>query len=40
MPWEAIQAAREWGLHGTELLMKMGSDSEGLFGVIYAEEMH
>ncbi|HEX5909902.1 MAG TPA: acyl-CoA dehydrogenase family protein [Thermoleophilaceae bacterium] len=40
VPWEAIQAAREWGLHGTELLMQMGSDSEGLMGVIYAEEMH
>ena len=40
VPWEAIQAAREWGLHGTELLMKMGSDNEGLLGVIYAEEMH
>ncbi len=40
IPWEAIKAAREWKLHGTELLMRMGSDSEGLLGVIYAEELH
>jgi acyl-CoA dehydrogenase len=40
IPWEAIQAAREWKLHGTELLMRMGSDPEGLLGVIYAEELH
>jgi acyl-CoA dehydrogenase len=40
VPWEAIKAAREWGLHGVELLYKMGSDSEGILGVIYAEELH
>jgi alkylation response protein AidB-like acyl-CoA dehydrogenase len=40
VPWEAIKAAREWGLHGTEFLMKMGSDPDGLFGVIYSEELH
>jgi len=40
VPWEAIKAARDWGLHGTDFLMKMGSDPEGLFGVIYAEELH
>ena len=40
VPWEAIKAAREWKLHGVEHLMKMGSDPEGLFGVIYAEELH
>lgn len=40
IPWEAIEVAREWGLHGTELLMRMGADSEGMLGVIYAEELH
>ena len=40
VPWEAIEAAREWNLHGVELLMKMGSDPGGMFGVIYAEELH
>jgi len=40
VPWEAIKAAREWQLHGVDHLMKMGSDPEGLFGVIYAEELH
>jgi alkylation response protein AidB-like acyl-CoA dehydrogenase len=39
VPWEAIKAAREWGLHGTDFLMKMGSDPDGLFGVIYSEEL-
>jgi alkylation response protein AidB-like acyl-CoA dehydrogenase len=40
VPWEAIEAARAWGLHGTDLLMKMGSDPDGLYGVIYSEELH
>jgi len=40
VPWDVIKAAREWNLHGVEHLMKMGSDPEGLFGVIYAEELH
>ena len=40
VPWEVIKAAREWNLHGVEHLMKMGSDPGGLFGVIYAEELH
>ncbi|CAN5479643.1 acyl-CoA dehydrogenase family protein [soil metagenome] len=40
VPWEAIKAAREWGLHGIDHLYKMGSDPGGLFGVIYAEELH
>ncbi|MEK6228547.1 MAG: acyl-CoA dehydrogenase family protein [Actinomycetota bacterium] len=40
VPWEAIKAAREWGLHGLELIMKMGNDPDGMFGVIYAEELH
>jgi acyl-CoA dehydrogenase len=40
VPWEAIKAAREWRLHGVDLLQRMSSDPEGLFGVIYAEELH
>ena len=40
IPWEALEAAREWKLHGTDLLMRMGSDPEGMLGVIYAEELH
>jgi len=40
VPWEAIRAARAWGLHGVEHLYRMGSDPGGLYGVIYAEELH
>jgi acyl-CoA dehydrogenase len=40
VPWEAIKAARQWGLSGLEYLQKMGSDPDGLLGVIYAEELH
>ena len=40
VPCEAIKAAREWNLHGIEHIMAMGSDPEGLLGVIYAEELH
>lgn len=40
VPWEVIQEARAWKLHGTELLMRMGGDSEGMLGVIYSEELH
>jgi alkylation response protein AidB-like acyl-CoA dehydrogenase len=39
-PWEAIAAAREWGLHGIEHLQRMGNDPDGQFSVIYAEELH
>src|SRR5215211_3274551 len=39
-PWEVMKAAREWGLHGMEHLQRMGTDSDGQLGVIYAEEMH
>jgi acyl-CoA dehydrogenase len=39
-PWEAIKAAREWGLSGIENLQRMGSDSDGVLGVISAEELH
>ena len=40
VPWEAIQAAREWGLHGMDHLMRMGADPDGILPVIYAEELH
>jgi acyl-CoA dehydrogenase len=40
MPWDAMRQAREWGLHGVPQLERLGSDPEGMFGVIYAEELH
>jgi acyl-CoA dehydrogenase len=40
VPWEAIQAARDWGLHGLEHLQRMGGDQDGLLSCIYAEEIH
>jgi acyl-CoA dehydrogenase len=40
VPWEAIKAAREWGMHGMEHTIHMGSDPDGLLAVIYAEELH
>jgi acyl-CoA dehydrogenase len=39
-PWEVIREARERGLHGIEHLQRMGSDPDGVLGVIYSEEMH
>ena len=39
-PWEVIRAAREEGLHGIEHLRRMGSDPDGMYGVIGAEELH
>ncbi len=40
VPWELIREARRWDLHGLELLQKMATDPDGLFGVMYAEELH
>src|SRR3954469_19331216 len=40
VPWDAIKEARNWNLSGLEYIQKMGSDPEGLLGVIYAEELH
>jgi alkylation response protein AidB-like acyl-CoA dehydrogenase len=40
VPWEVIREARKWNLSGLEYIQKMGSDPEGLLGVIYAEELH
>ncbi|MGH2922549.1 MAG: acyl-CoA dehydrogenase family protein [Solirubrobacterales bacterium] len=39
-PWEVVAEARKWGLHGLDHLQRMGSDPDGQFGVIFAEEMH
>jgi acyl-CoA dehydrogenase len=39
VPWEAIRAAREWGLYGLEHLQRMATDSDGLLSCIYAEEL-
>src|SRR5919201_3295983 len=39
-PWEVIDAARQWGLHGIEHLQRMAQDPDGQFSVIYAEELH
>jgi acyl-CoA dehydrogenase len=40
VPWEAIRAARKWGLHGLEHLQRMGGDGDGVLACIYAEELH
>ena len=40
IPWEVLKAAREWGLSGVEHLQRLGSDPDGQFGVISAEELH
>jgi len=40
VPWEAIKAAREWGLHGIENIRRMGSDPDGIMSCIYSEELH
>jgi acyl-CoA dehydrogenase len=40
VPWEAIKAAREWGLHGIDHIQRMATDSDGMKSVIYAEELH
>jgi len=40
VPWDVIKEARKWDLHGLEYIQKVASDADGLFGVIYAEELH
>jgi acyl-CoA dehydrogenase len=40
VPWDAIKEARKWNLSGLDYIQKMGSDPQGLLGVIYAEELH
>src|SRR3989440_11380492 len=40
VPWDVIQEARKWGLSGLEWVQKVGTDQDGLFGVIYQEELN
>jgi alkylation response protein AidB-like acyl-CoA dehydrogenase len=40
VPWDVLNEARKWKLHGMEYLEKMATDPGGLLGVIYAEELH
>jgi acyl-CoA dehydrogenase len=40
VPWDVIKEARKWDLHGLDYIQKMATDAEGMFGVIYAEELH
>ena len=40
VPWEVLKEARKWDLHGLDYIQKMATDPEGLYGVIYAEELH
>jgi alkylation response protein AidB-like acyl-CoA dehydrogenase len=40
VPWDVIREARRWGLHGLDLLQRVGADPDGVLGVIYAEELN
>ena len=40
VPWEVMKEARKWDLSGLDYIQKMANDPDGLFGVIYAEELH
>jgi acyl-CoA dehydrogenase len=40
VPWDVIRAAREAKLHGLDFIQAVAEDSDGLKGVIYAEELH
>jgi alkylation response protein AidB-like acyl-CoA dehydrogenase len=40
VPWEVIKAAREWKLHGIDHLQRMATDTDGVMGVLYTEELH
>jgi acyl-CoA dehydrogenase len=40
VPWPVIKEARKWNLHGLDYIQKVASDPDGLYGVIYAEELH
>jgi acyl-CoA dehydrogenase len=40
VPWQAIKAAREWGLHGLEHLQRVAADPDGVLSSVYAEELH
>ena len=36
-PWEVMKEARDRGIHGIDHLQRMGSDPDGMYGVIGAE---
>jgi acyl-CoA dehydrogenase len=40
VPWEVIREARKWKLSGLDWLQTMASDSDGLNGIIYQEELN
>ena len=40
MPWEVIKEARKWKLAASTTSRRWPSDPDGLYGVIYAEELH
>jgi alkylation response protein AidB-like acyl-CoA dehydrogenase len=40
VPYDVVCQAREWGLHGVELIQRLGTDPDGQLSVIYAEELH
>ncbi|MBA3864929.1 MAG: acyl-CoA dehydrogenase family protein [Solirubrobacterales bacterium] len=40
MPWEVVAEARRQGFQGIEALQRQAGDSEGMMGVIAAEELH
>src|SRR4051794_2672883 len=40
VPYEVIKEAYRWKLTGLDWIMSLQQDSEGLKGVIYAEELH
>src|SRR5215211_6874133 len=40
VPWECIRAARDWDLHGLDTIQRLGTDPDGMYSVIYAEELH
>src|SRR4051794_5607244 len=39
-PWDVIKKASEVDLYGINYIQTMGSDPEGMLGMIYTEEMH
>ena len=40
VPWDVMKEARKWKLSGMEYLQEMAKDEDGLYNVIYAEELH
>ena len=40
VPWDVMKEARRWKLSGMEYLQEMAKDEDGLYNVMYAEELH